>query len=222
MKNLFEAVSKVSGEIKNPARNKEVIVKHKSGGSHKFKYAPLDKIIEATRKLLSKNGLSIMQSVEPIEGKDYLVTQINHVSGEFIRSLLPFGPIPTEPQQYGARLTYIKRYGYCAALNIASEDDNDAPDKLTGKLNKSKLRSEIAKFAHGISEKDTSKELMEHYTEFLEAITQAKVDMPELLTGVDGGGICVEDNYRTSMTALVSMEKQDKANTENFKNTVGA
>lgn len=222
MKELFDALAKVHGIIENPKKTKEVIVKHKSGGSHKFKYAPLDEIIENTRKILAKEGLTIIQSVEPMGDKDYLITQINHSSGDFLRSSLPFGAIPTDPQIYGSRLTYLKRYGYCAALNIASEEDNDAPPKFVGKLNKTKLRSEIAKFAHGISERDTSQELMAHWNEYREAIEQAKIDMPVLLKGInEEGTICVEDLYRNTMNALIMMEKQNKENTENFKNTVG-
>ena len=120
MKELFNALAKFHDEIKNPKKTKEVIVKHKNGGSHKFKYAPLDEIIESTRTILSGLGLTIIQSVEPIGEKDYLITQINHSSGEFQRSSLPFGSVPTDPQTYGSRLTYLKRYGYCAALNIAT------------------------------------------------------------------------------------------------------
>lgn len=221
MKELFEALAKVHEEIKNPKRRKKVIVKHKAGGQHSFMYAPLDEIIEDTRPILAKNGLSILQTVEPQEGKDYLITQINHSSGKFIRSMLPFGNVPTDPKEYGARLTYLKRYGMCAALNIAAEDDNDAPPKFTGKLNKSTLRTRIAKFNHGIGEQSKSEELAAHYKEFKEAIDQAKIDMPELINGIEGeSAMSVEDHYKNTMTALIMMEKQEQQHTESFKATV--
>ncbi len=220
MKELFEALAKVHEEIKNPKRKKKVTVKHKAGGQHSFMYAPLDEIIEDTRPILAKNGLSILQSVEPQEGKDYLITQINHLSGEFIRSMLPFGAIPTDPKEYGARLTYLKRYGMCAALNIAAEDDNDAPPKMTGKFGKTALRAQISKFNIGIGEQSTSEELSGHYNNFKEAIEQAKVDMPGLINGGEGEGLMsVEEHYKTTMNALVIMEKQEKLHTESFKST---
>lgn len=222
MKELFKALAEVHKKIKNPTRDKEVTIKHTDGkGQHKFKYAPLDKIIDDVRPILAQNGFSIFQSVEPIDGKDYIITQMNHSSGDFIRPMLPFGAIPTDPKLYGGRLTYMKRYALCAALNISAEDDNDAPDKMTGKFNRSKLKSEIAKFNHGVGEYNKSEELAAHYNEFKEAIDQAKIDIPELITGIAGENVLsVEDHYKNTMTALIMMEKQEKENTEKFKNTV--
>lgn len=221
MKELYKALAKVHESLENPKRTKEVTIKHKTGGSHKLKYAPLDELINISRKLLAENGIALMQSVEPDNGKDYLCTKLTHVSGESVTTKLPFGTVPGDPKDYGARLTYIKRYGMCAALNISAEDDNDAPAKMTGKLNSSKLRSDIAKFANGISDCDTSQDLMARWNEYRDAIEQAKIDMPDLLKGMTKEGtICVEDLYRNTMNALIGMEKQEKANQESFRETV--
>ena len=95
-----------------------------------YRYTSLDKLIEATRPILTKHGISITQ--EP----GYITV------GEALRPVLTTRlecgddragfttPLilnePKSMQTLGAAITYARRYAWAAALGIASEEDTDA------------------------------------------------------------------------------------------------
>ncbi|MBS4173508.1 ERF family protein [Bacillus sp. FJAT-49736] len=92
----------------------------------KSSYAPLEEIINTARPHLAKNGLSVVQSTSTNGDSIGVTTLILHSSGEFIELdtlWLPMGKATA--QGAGSSITYARRYGYCAALNIAAEDDDD-------------------------------------------------------------------------------------------------
>ena len=112
---LAAALAKAQAEFPPIIRDKEV-----DSRSYKFKYAPLDKIIEAVRPALSKNGLAITQL---LDGQD-LVTMLLHESGGFLMGSVPLSHEGTV-QQFGSAITYLRRYALQALLGIAAEEDDD-------------------------------------------------------------------------------------------------
>jgi len=124
---IAAALAKAAGDIISPPRNREVSVRGetKSGTpfNYKFKYATLDSIIDVIRKPLSDNGLWFMQTIDGA----WLVTTLLHSSGQKLESRIPLVKGKDEgPQALGSALTYAKRYGLCALLGIASDEDDDA------------------------------------------------------------------------------------------------
>lgn len=119
---LALALSKAQAAFPAIPRSREVTVQTKQGGSYKFKYAPLDTILEHVRKPLSDNGLAICQLID--DGA--LVTLLLHESGATLegRVTLPNSPGDTV-QQLGSAITYLRRYALQAALGIAAEEDDD-------------------------------------------------------------------------------------------------
>ena len=89
-----------------------------------YKYAPLDKVIEATRKGLASNGLVIMQFPINEEDRVGVKTIVAHTSGEIIESQYSTSSYKKDPQGVGALLTYLRRYAYMAVCGIAPEDDD--------------------------------------------------------------------------------------------------
>ena len=92
----------------------------------KNKYATLDNIIEATKHVLTANGLCVFQ---PISDQG-IETIILHTSGEWIAS--DTASIPAEiskglsaAQSRGVAITYMKRYQLGAMLGISTDDDTD-------------------------------------------------------------------------------------------------
>src|SRR3989337_2601371 len=79
-----------------------------------YKYAPLDKVIEATRKGLASNGLVIMQFPINEEDRVGVKTIVAHTSGEIIESQYSTSSYKKDPQGVGALLTYLRRYAYMA------------------------------------------------------------------------------------------------------------
>jgi hypothetical protein len=95
-------------------------------GKYRFKYADLPTILDAVLPELTKRGLSIAQTM----GSDgTLETTLLHVSGQWLTgsAITPIGP-NTLPQEAGSAITYFRRYGICAMLGIAADDDNDVRD----------------------------------------------------------------------------------------------
>jgi hypothetical protein len=91
----------------------------------------LDKLIEATRPILNKHGLTITQWPTYIARGDEaaipgLQTQVAHTSGEAKAEVMPLYLTDKTMQGLGAAITYARRYAWAAALGIASEEDTDA------------------------------------------------------------------------------------------------
>ncbi len=99
-----------------------------------YRYTSLDKLIEATRPILTAHGIAITQAPSFAQVGDtlrpVLLTRLESVDGclEF------FTPLYVEAQTMqglGAAITYGRRYAWAAALGIASEEDTDGT-VLTG------------------------------------------------------------------------------------------
>lgn len=88
------------------------------------KYADLQAIIDATKGALAKNGIAMVQTVEPAE-KVTILTRLIHETGEWIESKIELKPKADDPQSIGSAITYARRYSLGAILGVASEDDDD-------------------------------------------------------------------------------------------------
>lgn len=119
MKELATALAKAQAEMKNATLNK--VNPH-----FKSKYADLAEIIDTTREVLAKNGLSIVQLLKRDEFGSFLQTMLLHTSGQSITSDYPLPAAADKPQIYGSALTYARRYSHAAICNIAAEEDDDA------------------------------------------------------------------------------------------------
>lgn len=116
---LANALSQFQGEVENPKNTA-------NNPFFKSKYAPLDVVINTTKKLLAKYGLSVIQFTlaegDHIGVKSVLI----HKSGQFIEGdTLLLKPEKVTPQGAGSAITYARRYSYSALLGISSEDDDD-------------------------------------------------------------------------------------------------
>lgn len=90
------------------------------------KYAGLESIVEATRKVLQKCGLVVSQVLDQsIAGEPALRTVLMHPeSNELIEGVCPF-PKGLNAQQMGGAVTYFRRYGMLAILGLVADDDDD-------------------------------------------------------------------------------------------------
>lgn len=118
---IFAAVVALQSEINNPKKSKQ---------GHGYKYAELAQIIELSRELLATNGLAVAQYCTAIDGQSYLVTQMIHSSGQWLRGYYPLEKAGmravNDAQQMGAAMTYARRYNLAAMLGVAQEDDDAA------------------------------------------------------------------------------------------------
>lgn len=88
-------------------------------------YASLESVIETARPVLTKHKLAVFQGPGAIVGNALTVsTRIIHDSGEWIESDLHIPLGKTDPQGMGSALTYGRRYGLMAMLNMPAVDDD--------------------------------------------------------------------------------------------------
>jgi hypothetical protein len=118
IKELASALAKAQGAFDHAKKD----VKNEF---FKSKYADLASVIDAAKKPLSDNGLSVCQICETTESGDIrLETILMHSSGEFISGSYPIRPVKGDPQAYGSAITYARRYAFSAITGIAADDDD--------------------------------------------------------------------------------------------------
>jgi hypothetical protein len=107
----------------------------------KSKYATLEDVIDATRGVLAKHKLGLVQIPGTIEdGKLNLETMILHESGEYIIGDFQMTVGKGDPQSVGSALTYARRYAQKAGLNIPDlDDDGQGVKEADGKKKPAKV-----------------------------------------------------------------------------------
>ena len=118
---LLPALMKFQAECPPIPKDKEnPYFKNKETGK-KAMYADLQSIVEATRKPLSDNGLSVLQLVN----KSSLMTTLHHTSGQQLESEMDLLNDKNNMQGLGSAITYARRYAMSTILGIVTEDDDD-------------------------------------------------------------------------------------------------
>lgn len=119
IKELATALAKAQGEYPRIGFNRDNPY-FKSG------YADLDAIMYNIRPILSKNGLSVVQEEREIpacSGTVFLITILQHNSGQWISTRTRLLPPKNDPQSYGSTLSYKRRYSVNTLLGITAGGD---------------------------------------------------------------------------------------------------
>lgn len=127
---IFGALAAAQGKMGNPKKTKEATVRGqtKNGGSYdyKYKYAPLEEVVDAIRKPMSDAKLVYRQFLASREGQWVMRTIIAHESGQWFGCDYPiFTGRQEGAQGFASGVTYARRYGLMLALGIVAEDDDD-------------------------------------------------------------------------------------------------
>lgn len=100
----------------------------KKGSTNPFfknKYADLNAVREATLPILNAHGISVLQIIQPFEGKNFVKTVLMHESGETIESLTEIiYSKQNDAQSQGSGITYARRYGLQSLLCLGADDDD--------------------------------------------------------------------------------------------------
>jgi hypothetical protein len=99
----------------------------KDASGYNYKYATLASVVEAVRPTLKEHGLAFAQLVV---GSSDLVTILMHESGQTLTCHTEIVPTTlsgksSAAQQFGAAITYARRYALTAMLGLASDEDTD-------------------------------------------------------------------------------------------------
>jgi len=118
LKELAAAMAKAQSEMHNAKKNAE-------NPHFRSTFANLESVWEAARDPLTKNGLSVIQTMDSdAEEGVCLVTTLLHTSGEWISGRRPLCAKTKDPQGIGSAITYARRYDLMAIVGIAPEDDD--------------------------------------------------------------------------------------------------
>lgn len=122
---LALALSLAQGEM-------EAASKNSNNPYFKSKYADLSEVWAVIRAPLSKNGLSVIQSINGTYEKPVITTILAHQSGEYISSTLELngegvgkdGEKKLNAQTMGSAISYGRRYALSALVGVCQEDDD--------------------------------------------------------------------------------------------------
>jgi len=121
-----------------PVIQKTKSVYEKDRKTVRYKYAPIDAIIEQAKEHIAKNKLSYSLDVEQDDKMLTVICNVKHAAGhhETSKFSVPIGSegYMSDVQKYGARSTFAKRYAFCNAFGILSGDeDTDAVEPEANK-----------------------------------------------------------------------------------------
>ena len=120
-KQIYELLATAQSEMKNPKMNG-----HGQIGSRQYKYAELSDVLNAIRPALNNNGLFLLQkTVREEDGSLYISTCVC-LGGDTFELDREYYTYDSDPQNFGKRETYARRYSLNKAFGLAGEDDNDA------------------------------------------------------------------------------------------------
>lgn len=145
MKQIATALLKAQSEMSNP----------KKGATNPFfksKYADLNAIREAVIPTLNENGISVLQPIVHIEGKNFVKTILLHESGEFLESITEIiYNKQNDAQAQGSGISYARRYALQSFVCVGADDD-DGQKAVQQKPNATKEVMQKAKTANATIE----------------------------------------------------------------------
>ena len=144
-------------------KTKEVM--NKGGQTVRYKYAPIDAIVEQIKKPLAENGFAYTWATEQKDNGITATAKIIHKLGHSETSSfgvpIDRGGYMTVPQQVASALTFAKRYSLCNALGISTGDeDTDAVDTNPQPAPQS-IKSNIVFLLRNLGQKTQTKEEIE-------------------------------------------------------------
>ena len=115
---LVTALSKAQGQMQPAER---------SGKNNHFKsdYMKLEDAWIACKKPLADNELSVVQLLNSVEAKHYLITILSHSSGQWMKSNIELPIQGMSHQDVGKCITYYKKFSLTAIVGIYGEEDDD-------------------------------------------------------------------------------------------------
>lgn len=119
LKELFTALAKAQGEMKTAGLNAE-------NPFFKSSYSDLTEIVRASRPVLTKNGLSVIQQIlSSNEGIHMFHCILAHSSGQWIETRMRISPLKSDIQSLASYITYLRRYTYAAIVGVVTADEDD-------------------------------------------------------------------------------------------------
>jgi hypothetical protein len=133
----------------------------KKGATNPFfksKYADLNAVREAVIPVLNQNGITVLQPIVHIDGKNFVKTILLHETGEMMESITEIMyNKQNDAQAQGSGISYARRYGLQSFVCVGSDDDDGNKASQASKPMATKEVMEKAKKANATIEQIKSK-----------------------------------------------------------------
>lgn len=123
-KTLAEALCAAQKQMSNPKKDKQAKVKTRTGGEYTYNYTTLDAVLDVVRPALNDNGVFLSQHSESTESGMLLHTSVMYGETTHLLDVTPY-EYDRDPQEFGKRETYARRYSLLKAFGLAGDDDTD-------------------------------------------------------------------------------------------------
>lgn len=123
-KTLASALCSAQAKMKNPKKDKTATVRTKSGCEYAYNYCTLDAVLDIVRPALNEEGIYLFQASSQVESKMLLHTAVMGYGETMELDVTPYQYV-TDPQDFGKRETYARRYSLLKAFALAGDDDTD-------------------------------------------------------------------------------------------------
>jgi hypothetical protein len=124
MKMQSEQINELAAAMAKVQSKLTGAVKDSANPFFKSKYADLNSCWDACRKVLTDNGLAVIQTTDVNDFGPVLLTTLMHTSGQWIRGALPIKAKDDGPQAQGSGITYARRYALAAIVGLVQVDDD--------------------------------------------------------------------------------------------------
>lgn len=189
---FVKALAKFQEECPVIVKTKSVL--NKDGNTVRYKFAPIDSIVEQIRKHLATNGLSYRWEVTNEANGIKATCIITHTLGHAESSsfLIPVEQprsdgkeYMTQPQRHASALTFAKRYSLCNALGIATGDEDDDALSAKKEVDAKDPRAKIIMRLRSLKEKVQTKEEVQEAVARLTKLDLAPHNYDEIVTRLE-------------------------------------
>lgn len=201
---FVQALAKFQEEC--PVIEKKKAVLNRDGNTVRYKFAPIDSIVEQIKRALAKNGLSYRWTVESTDKGITATCIITHKLGHSESSSFT---IPVEeakmskagfelmsaPQRHASALTFAKRYSLCNALGIATGDEDDDAVSVKKESDAKSPKAKIITRLRALGEKTETREQIEEAVKRLAKLDLVDENFSEIVTRLD---VVVADRHENS------------------------
>jgi len=143
--NKSQTISKLADALTKAQAEMPVVKMNAQNPFLKNKYADLGAVIEASRPVLSKHGLSISQFPTSDGDKIGVNSMLLHSSGEWIEETIFINSTDAKglsvAQSAGVVISYLRRYAWASILGLYADEDNDGHEAVKVENTKSSQKS---------------------------------------------------------------------------------
>lgn len=191
-KSISALLAEAQAEMPNPKKNREG-----QKGYQKYNYATLDTVIDIIKKPLNSRGIFLTQPCERTnDGNMRVQTVVLYGSERLVLDTKPY-EYDSDPQEFGKRETYARRYSLLTAFGLAGEDDTDGD---TGPA------KAAPKPAHKAVQPKKAQQVPDRRTRMLAKVAKYKATLME--RGLS------EDGLNAYLTAHYNVDSPDKLTDE--------